>query len=56
MITNSTLLDIQDKLMESMTALYMEDRDDPTAQYLAGQMIKIHEYIDIEMMERSLSK
>lgn len=56
MIHNSTLLDIQDKLMEGMTALYMEDKDDPTAQYLAGQMILIHEYIDVEMMERMLSK
>lgn len=56
MITNSTLLDIQDKLMESMTALYMEDKDDELAQYLAGQMILIHEYIDVEMMERMLSR
>lgn len=54
MITNSTLLDIQDKLMESMTALYMEDRDDELAKWLAGAMITIHEYIDIEMMERAL--
>lgn len=54
MIHNSTLLDIQDKLMEGMTALYMEDKDDALAQFLAGQMVIIHEYIDIELMERAL--
>lgn len=54
MIHNSTLLDIQDKLMEGMTALYMEDKDDPTAQYLAGQMVLIHEAIEVELMERMM--
>lgn len=56
MITNTTLMEVQAKLMDAMTMLFLADKDDPTAQYLAGQMVLIHEAIDIELMERMMSR
>lgn len=56
MITDVTLRGIQDNLMASMTALYVEDKDDQFARALAAAMIEIHEAIDIELMERMMSR
>jgi hypothetical protein len=53
-ITNTTLLNIQGRLMDSMTALYMEDKDDPVAQDLAGIIIVAYESIELELLERMM--
>lgn len=54
MINNDTLLAVQDSLMDAMTALYLADRNDEFAGYLAANMVAIHEQIEIELMERAL--
>lgn len=56
MITNTTLMEVQAKLMDAMTLLYLGDKDDELAQYLAANIIPIHEQIDIELMERAWAK
>lgn len=52
MITDATLADVRDKLMDAMTLLYLDDKDDEYAQDLAGLMIMIHESIEVELVER----
>lgn len=56
MITNTTLLDVQSKLMDIMTALYLADKDDQIAKDIAGYLITLHEAIDIELLERMMSE
>lgn len=56
MITDATLLEVQDHLMAGMTALYLADKDDELAQHLAGAMVMIHESISMELMERMMSR
>ena len=56
MITNTTLMEVQAKLMDSMTLLYLADKDDQIAKDIAAYLIVLHEAIDIELMERMMSR
>ena len=56
MITDSTLACVRDKLMDAMTLLYCEDKNDEFAQYLAANIVAIHEVIELELLERVLSR
>mgnify|MGYP007089738176 CR=1 FL=1 len=55
MISNDTLRDVQGYLMDAMTALYVEDRDDDLAKSLAAVMVGLWEDIDIELIERIIN-
>jgi hypothetical protein len=53
-ISDDTLRGVQDNLMASMTALYVEDKEDPVAQDLAGIIIVAYESIELELLERMM--
>lgn len=52
MVPPFILRDIQDRLMECMTDLYKNCRDDEDAQALAGRIVHIYEDIEFELVLR----
>lgn len=56
MITDSTLACVRDKMMDAMVLLYCEDRDDEIAKDLAGAIVMIHDAIELELLERMMSR
>jgi len=52
MVDPNILRDIQERLMECMTDLYNECRDDEDAQALAHQIVHIYDDIEFELVLR----
>ena len=52
MVDPNILRDIQERLMECMTDLYENGRDDEDAQNLAHRIVHIYDDIEFEMVLR----
>ena len=55
MVDPNVLRDIQERLMECMTDLYENGRDDEDAQALAHRIVHIYDDIEFEMVLRGES-
>ena len=56
MITDVTLADVRDTLYKCLETLYLDDKDDEFAKYLAGNIYLIYEQIELELLERMMSR
>lgn len=56
MTKDHTLASVRDMLYKCMEALYLDDKDDQIAKDIAGAIVMIHDAIEIELLERMVSR
>lgn len=56
MIKDETLTDVRDWLYKCLEALYLDDKDDQLAKDMAGYIVGLHDAIELELLERMMSR
>lgn len=56
MTHDSTLADVRDWLYKCLEALYLDNKDDQLAKDIAGYLVGIHDAIELELLERMMSR
>ena len=54
MIPETTLRDVQGHIMDAMTALYTDAKDDADAQFMAFTLVQIWEDIEFQILTREV--
>ena len=54
MIPNTTLRDVQGHIMDAMTALYVDAKDDEDAQFMAFSLVQMWEDIEFQLITREV--